>query len=520
MLQVEVNNYFEESIMKMQLLMVILILLLFLSTAFARKKGQDYYKILNVSKKAKEKELKKAYRKLALQWHPDKNPGNQEEATKKFEQISEAYEVLSDPEKRRIYDQVGEEGLKGGSSPSGGGGGGSGFPEGGQGGGFNFGGFSFGGGGGGGGGGGFQRTDPFDFFRSAFGDEAFAFGNGGSPRQQQQQQRQQQRPKLRYTSKTEGVVPLSAKKFPTSETSHNIWFVQFFGTEDESLHFKQNFVKLAKQLAGQGIKTGAVNCEEEFRLCSRKGATRAPRRPSALPVYAIVSGDEVLFYDDYVKEQSAEITAKGLYDFITTVPAEEMGVKLANLRTVEQAHALARPRGRLRARLILFTSRFDTPLLFKAVAFRVRDWAQTSEVRGDNHVLAELFGVKGMPAMLVLCASKDSNIGDVEIYHGDLRDFKVVFAWLDDFQGEIGDRCDAAQKRRRQSDDALRKDARRLSPSALRRMKSSRLKQMLAAVGGVFNPQKMLEKDDIVRAVLLARGDEPNDGNRPGWLDL
>jgi DnaJ family protein B protein 4 len=71
------------------------ILSLLLLTATTGSK--DYYKILGVKKTAKEKDLKKAYRKLALKWHPDKNPNNKEAATKKFELVSEAYEVLSDP---------------------------------------------------------------------------------------------------------------------------------------------------------------------------------------------------------------------------------------------------------------------------------------------------------------------------------------------------------------------------------------------------------------------------------------
>ncbi|XP_059658820.1 uncharacterized protein LOC132305154 [Cornus florida] len=75
--------------------------------------GVDYYKILNVDKNAKDEDLKKAYRKLAMKWHPDKNPNNNKEAEAKFKQISEAYEVLSDPQKRAVYDQYGEEGLKG-----------------------------------------------------------------------------------------------------------------------------------------------------------------------------------------------------------------------------------------------------------------------------------------------------------------------------------------------------------------------------------------------------------------------
>jgi DnaJ family protein B protein 4 len=68
--------------------------------------GKDYYKILGVAKSAKEDEIKKAYRKGALKWHPDRNPSNQEEAQSKFQEVGEAYEVLSLEKKRRIYDQV------------------------------------------------------------------------------------------------------------------------------------------------------------------------------------------------------------------------------------------------------------------------------------------------------------------------------------------------------------------------------------------------------------------------------
>jgi molecular chaperone DnaJ len=73
---------------------------------------QDYYELLGVAKSAGDDEIKKAYRKLAMQYHPDRNPNNAE-AEAKFKQVTEAYEVLSDAQKRGDYDQYGEAGVKG-----------------------------------------------------------------------------------------------------------------------------------------------------------------------------------------------------------------------------------------------------------------------------------------------------------------------------------------------------------------------------------------------------------------------
>lgn len=72
---------------------------------------EDYYKLLGIDKKASDKDIKKAYRTLSKKHHPDKNPGN-DEAKAKFVEVAEAYEALSSPETRKIYDQYGHEGLK------------------------------------------------------------------------------------------------------------------------------------------------------------------------------------------------------------------------------------------------------------------------------------------------------------------------------------------------------------------------------------------------------------------------
>ena len=89
---------------------------------------ENYYKILGVSKTSSAEEIKKAYRKLALTYHPDRNKSK--EASGKFKEITQAYEVLSDPSKRQAYDQYGSaafsQGSPGGGDPFGGGFGGQG----------------------------------------------------------------------------------------------------------------------------------------------------------------------------------------------------------------------------------------------------------------------------------------------------------------------------------------------------------------------------------------------------------
>ncbi|KAL7166239.1 hypothetical protein ACSBR2_037005 [Camellia fascicularis] len=118
--------------------------------------GVDYYNILKVNRNATEDDLKKSYRRLAMKWHPDKNPNNKKEAEAKFKQISEAYEVLSDPQKRAIYDQYGEEGLK--DMPPPGSGGSCGFPD------------------------GYNPRNAEDIFAEFFGSSPFGFGSAGAGR--------------------------------------------------------------------------------------------------------------------------------------------------------------------------------------------------------------------------------------------------------------------------------------------------------------------------------------------------
>ena len=120
---------------------------------------RDYYEVLGLSKNATDDEIKKAYRRIAIKWHPDRNPGDKE-AEEKFKEAAEAYDVLHDPQKRQQYDQFGFEGLSGGG----------------------FGGF--------GGGGGFSMDDIFSMFGDVFGGHGgFGGGFGGFGGGQRAQQR-------------------------------------------------------------------------------------------------------------------------------------------------------------------------------------------------------------------------------------------------------------------------------------------------------------------------------------------
>lgn len=92
---------------------VIVLVACYFGTAEASSSNgnRDFYKILEVPRQATKKDIKKAYRKLSKKYHPDNNKGSKE-AERKFQDVAAAYEALSDDEKRRIYDQQGEEGLK------------------------------------------------------------------------------------------------------------------------------------------------------------------------------------------------------------------------------------------------------------------------------------------------------------------------------------------------------------------------------------------------------------------------
>eukprot|EP00887_Chlorella_sp_A99_P002994 scaffold9.g2994.t1 len=235
-----------------------------------------YYDVLGIGADADDRTIQKAYRRVALRYHPDRNP-DKPDAEEKFREVAAAYEVLSDPGKRRLYDQLGEEGMNRRAQGGGGPGGGFHFQHGDP---FNifetvFGGmggsggqrvrFQFGGGGGGGfpggGGGGFPGGAQFHFQQG---------GGGGFPGGGQQGGGRGGGGAGLYDSDA-FVADLTDDTFPDADGDGWIWLI-------ECGHCRQlapKWRRLAEALNGV-VKVAAVNCEAQQALCQQHGIRGYP----------------------------------------------------------------------------------------------------------------------------------------------------------------------------------------------------------------------------------------------------
>lgn len=284
---------------RMRLLLALLFVLA-AAAVQAMDPSKDYYKVLGVSKQFSDRELKKAYRQLALKYHPDKaeNSEDKEAAKEKFVEVSEAYEVLSDPQQRAEYDDARRMGA---GAPGGGFGGFGG--QGGHGGrrarstdenmasftkmfenifGHGFGGGAGGFGGGAGGfGGGAAGFGGARGFGGGFGGRRggmpteFQFsGMDGFGHAQQPGGRRGGQPQALY-AKDSPVKTLSKKKFPGKE-ANNEWLVEFYSASDEaSVKFRDHYESIARDLGGK-VHVGAVNCDKHAAFCRANGVEAYP----------------------------------------------------------------------------------------------------------------------------------------------------------------------------------------------------------------------------------------------------
>jgi hypothetical protein len=453
--------------------------------------GRDFYKILGLKKGAKEKDIKKAYHKMALKWHPDKNPDDKEGATKRFEEIALAYEVLSDEEKRKIYDQYGEEGLRPGGGGDGGGqpgpggpGGAGGFPRG-----FHF---QQSGGPSTGGGFHFQGTqDPFEMFAKMFGGGggpsggAFNFGGapggpGGMPGAGPKPG-----PKLYSGDDLKLVRPLSEQKFPDKK-SKLIWLIQYYSSSDgTSTEFKATYLKVAESLAPRRIHAGVVDCDVEQKLCAAKSI-------KAYPSFAL------LYSGNHTMLPTVRHTAKSISEFLNV----NLPDNVHNLRTEAHAMDLLKTSGtEIKAFLVYWTSKYEPSVMLRSLAHENKGIITIGESRGGNAKLAEAFGVsaKSFPALSITCFG--SNLKATETFQGDIKDSKAMDAFIAQFKGLA--KCKSMVKEAKKAQDQLTasaKSALKLPKEQLMSKSVGELKKIVELLK--ISTSNLIEKVDYVEAII------------------
>ena len=369
---------------------IFLVLILTVTYFVSVQCEEDYYKILGVPRNADEAQIKKAFRKLSLKYHPDRN--KEEAAKKKYVNIAKAYEVLSDPEQKKIYDQYGEEGVKRkeqGGNPEGnfGGfhGGGGDFG--------NFGGFQGGGFGGssfgnfGGGGFGFE-----DIFSQFFGG-GFGMGGGGRQgghsghyhHQQQQQQRQKQQPEDLWAESR--VIRLTRKNLDSLYQRNEVWLVLFYkSTGRVSQGYKDIWRELAEKFMGV-IKVAAVDCipEADEAVCETFSVFPVPK-------VMVFPADKKARHLTYTGPTDSE----QIYSF--AVSKMESYVKLVTENNFD-SFIQENPD---KTKVILFTSKKETPILIKALSREFKEKIAFGEVRDSSTVLTKKFKIESFPTILAI----------------------------------------------------------------------------------------------------------------------
>lgn len=389
---------------KTKLIVIFVVLATIIGTALC---SEDYYKILGIRRDASHKEIKDAYRKLSLKWHPDKNPNNKEEAEKKFMDISKAYEVLSDDDKRRKYDQFGEEGVFGNNNNMGGHPGMNPFHI-----------FEqfFGGGFGGGG----SQNVHFSF--NGGNGQQFFFQNDGGGFGGPRGRPRKVRPHSDLYDENSGVEAIDERMYKErvqpqsqsygSDNNGDVWVIEFYSPScPHCREFSKKYIKLAK-LYKDMIHIGAVDCGAERHLCSSLGV-------SGVPHIELVAGGRRIKYE-------GERTVANLDKWVAKhIPAND--VRALTSETLEKytVETLSRPR------VVLFTDRAAPGALFKALAIRFRGRVAFATVDSNRESeLMKMFGVQKVPALFVVTSG--NNFDQRQHYTG-VTSFAVLSDFLEAF---------------------------------------------------------------------------------------
>jgi len=335
---------------------------------------EDYYKILGIARNADEGQIKKAFKKLSLKYHPDKNKDNEEWAKKQFVKVATAYETLIDPEKKQIYDQYGEEGVKRKEQ--------GGHPEG------NF-------------GGNFQ--DIFDsFFGGGFGGgQRFHFNMGGGRQQhhfhhqhQQHHQRRQEEQHEDFWEQSD-VFKLTMGSLSGFYRRNEVWIILFYKSNDKtSKTYKDVWREVAEKLYGI-VKVAAVNCHEEA-------------DDAVCEDFMVYDIPKILVFPANIRAEPLTYNGPIQYGPIASFAVGQMEsfVKLVTEGTYQSFVQEEFDR----TKVILFTAKKVTPPLLRALSKEFKGRIVFGEVRESSTTLINKFQITSFPTILVL--------GDADNYSG------------------------------------------------------------------------------------------------------
>lgn len=329
--------------------------------------AEDYYQILGVPRNADDAVIKKAFKKLSLKYHPDKNKNNEEFAKQQFVKVATAYETLIDPEKREIYNQYGEEGVKkkeAGQDPNG-------NPFGGD----------------------FQ-----DIFSNFFGGGHFGGGHqrfhfnmgGGGGRQQRPQEEQHED----FWAQSD-VTQLTMENIANFYRRNEVWMILFYKSNDRtSKGYRDVWRELAEKLYGI-VKVAAINCHEEAddALCEDFMVYDTPK----ILVFPSNSRSEPLTYTGAI--QYGPIASFGIAQM-------ESFVKLVTEANYESFVKEDFDK----TKVLLFTSKKSTPPLLRALSKEFKGRIVFGEIREYNQALINKFQITTFPTIMVL--------GDPDTYTG------------------------------------------------------------------------------------------------------
>ncbi|XP_039129778.1 dnaJ protein ERDJ3A [Dioscorea cayenensis subsp. rotundata] len=372
-----------------------LLFFVFLSFVFASlissgdAKTLDPYKVLGVDKNASQRDIQKAFHKLSLKYHPDKN--KEKSAQEKFAEINNAYEILSDDDKRKNYDLYGDEkgnpgfdggnfGNQNGYTYSTGGGPGGWQTMGGQGSTKSFS-FSFGGDPSMGG-------NPFGF---GFGDMfADLFSGGMKGGKQHGGFSTTGGPKSGFTPSESSIQEINSQYFKKQIKDKMLnWILLFHTPSAKGYHLSESIVEdVASSLKG-AVKAGSINCQKEQPLCKDLGIS--PSKSAKIFIYSYGAGEK-----GTLVEYSDELDAKSLKKFVQDhLPRFSKRIDLGQFDYSSSATDNI-------PQVLLLSTKKDTPVMWRVLSglFLKRMQFYDAEVQDTSHPMLKTLGVAALPAVI------------------------------------------------------------------------------------------------------------------------